>query len=949
MKSYFSSHKIYKLFKAYACAFLFLNHGDLPMNKSLLLLLVFSILLSSCNLPSAQLPTGSPSTQAAEFLAANQASPAVIHLRMVSIVSPANGEIYPFLSTLPVLVSAASGDADIVSQELLVNGETADTQRGGEIDVRLHWLANSPGANSLQVRIQTSDGQTLLSEPVQVNISPDPVGFDIVEPTTGVETITSLAGKYSIPAEKVLAHNPGLSVGIGDPLPAGLMIRLPVTPYIPPEVLAQAAPGVANPSAAPVNAPAFQSPGAPNFDLKVPPTFDEVYYYLSLNGGPWSRVPRLDGEFITPPAGFFNVEDALQGVVSAPSEGSLRAEVDAWGWSGGALVYIGHFEKIFFAEAGREPFAVLPGQLEICDGPSPTCAQGFGQFTGDVISNFGGKYELRWAPPPGATGGLWQVSRWPFDAACSPDPTGVFLAGGLNVAGAQSVFNLAFPAPGQDAYSIPFPQPGGSSASISSVWLPQTYYVRVLPVFGGAVKCTPSNPVTMTVDPRKQEVTVVTPTPLPAAPVPPVLFDVEIVEFKPIHFPKATFEKCVIIAENPFYEQNNNFVDGWMGGPYYVDGNVSMLQYITPGTMLCPQVYVYKEPPFVEKAGQFIKDALNTISEVYSVLKGLVVKLVVKAIPLCYSSEFIDAYKEEIDSVCNAAAEVIVAVAMSYVGLPPSIPNYEQLKDTSKGQITDLAIEQLEEQTGLPCIEICEEFIRERVDELWAAGESLLSNHQPACKDAHVAHLEGFEPLCLPGIIKTAPVPDSILQPAQAQVRITRRADAPDSSLPNSLLFKTSCSLTVSNSAANSSYVGQSIFLQQNHKTGALEYWSGEPLYAQNLFKPENIKVDLNNLAPGESDDFYLALQPNSGTFPPQGGSSFWLPGRLKLNQSYWNDNWLPANWIAYDDWEYYYLGAELTITASAICTTSPNSVQELAPSSSASSDVWVEQISSEK
>jgi len=919
------------------------------MKKILMLLLVFSILLSSCNLPSARPLSGTPSTQAAELLVASQASPAVIHLRMVSIVSPANGETYPFLSTLPVLVSAASGDADIVSQELLVNGEMADTQRGDEIDVRLHWLANSPGTNSLQVRIQTSDGQTLLSETVQVNITPEPVGFDIVEPTTGVETITSVAGKYSIPAEKVLAHNPGLGVGIGDPLPAGLMIRLPVTAYIPPEVLAQAAPGVANPSAAPASASAFSAPGAPNFDLKTPPAFEKVYYYLSLNGSPWSRVPRLPEDFLAPANGFFSLDEALQGVVVAPSEGSLRAEVDAWGWSGGALVYIGRFEKTFIAEAGREPFVVLPGQLEICNGPSPSCTQGFGQFAAQALSNHGGKHELRWSPPPGASAGLWQVSRLPFDAACAVEPVGVFRSGGVNVNAAQTTFNIEFPPPGTDTYSIPLPMPSGGSTSLQSTWFSQPYYVRVLPVFDGAVKCTPSNQATMIVDPNKQDITVVTPTPLPAAPVPPVLFDVEIVEFKPIHFPKATFEKCVIVVENPFYEQNNNFVDGWMGGPYYVNGNVSMLQYITPGTMLCPQVYVYKEPPFIEKAGQFIKDALNTISEVYSVLKGLVVKLVVKAIPYCYSSEFIDAYKEEIDSVCNAAAEVIVAVAMSYVGLPPSIPNYEQLKDTSKGQITDLAIEQLEEQTGLPCIEICEEFIRERVDELWAAGESLLSNHQPACKDAHVAHLEGFEPLCLPGIIKTAPVPDSILQPAQAQVRITRRADAPDSSLPNSLLFKTSCSLAVSNSAANSSYVGQNIFLQQNHKTGALEYWSGEPLYAQNLFKPENIKVDLNNLAPGESDDFYLALQPNSGTFPPQGGSSFWLPGRLTLNQNYWNDNWMPANWIAYDDWEYYYLGAELTVTASAICTTSPNSDQQLAPSSSASSDVWVEQISSEK
>jgi hypothetical protein len=918
------------------------------MKKAVLIFLLVSVVLTSCNLPTARtpgVPTGATELPVQVQFGADAVEIA-LNWQAISIISPANGDAYPFLTALPVLVSTISGEAGIVAQELLVNGEMVQTQRGDEISPAMYWLANLPGRNTLQARAQTADGKTLLSEPVEIHISPEPVGFDILAQTQGGETLAGLAGQYGLDPQTVTGYNPGVVSGLNDPLPAGLLIRLPVASVISPEVLAQAAPGLATPSGTGASSPVgeaspFAPPLAPGFDLNLPPIFDRVYYYLSLNSGPWSRVPRLLDEFITPAQGFFNLDEALQGAVAPPSQGTLRAEIDAWGWSGGALVYIGRFEKIFITEEGREPFAILPGQLEICALSSPNCAQGFSTFGGDTLSNFGGKYELRWSPPPSAQGGVWQVSRFPFDSACSPNPAGMFLSGGVNVGGAQAAFSVDFPAPGQDVYSIPIIQPGVGNVSLSSAWFPQTYYVRVLPVFDGAVKCVPSNAVTLTVDPNQQGVSILTPTPQPAAPAPPVLFDVEIVEFTPIQFPDGKFTHCVVVVENPFYEQQNQIVDGWLAGEIYKN--------IAPGTMLCPQPYVYKEPPFIEKAGQFLTDAINTISKAYEILKQLAIQLVVKAIPYCYASEFIDAYKEEIDSVCNAAAEVIVSAALTYVGLPPSIPNYEQLKDTAKGKITDLAVQQLEEQTGLPCIEICQDFVRERVDEVWSAGESLLTSKPSACIDEKSAHNQGFEPLCLPGNIKTVPEPRGLLLPAQAQVRVTRRTDAPDSTLPNSLLFKTTCDLTISNSAVNNAYAGQSIFIGQNHKTGGLEYWQGETLYAQNLFSPEKLTIQFSNLPPGNSKDFHLALQPRQGTFPPNGSSTLWLPGRLKLYQNYWNDNWAPANWLAHDDWHYYYLGAELTVTATASCTTRPNSLQELQPSTSADSDVWVEQIPAEK
>ncbi|GAB4495743.1 MAG: hypothetical protein Fur0016_33460 [Anaerolineales bacterium] len=918
--------------------------------KRLLAFVLVSVLLSACNLPR---PTsGMPSPPAVQTSPARQPSTSApkFALRAVTILSPVRGETYPFFASLPVFISAASGEAEIVRQELFVNGALVTAQEGGAIEPVLHWLANVPGRNTLQARILTSDGQTLVSEPVEVNIDPQPVGFDILKETRGGETLAGLAGAFGLNPQQVAIYNPGIAAGPDEPLPAGLVLRLPVDPYLPPEVLAQFAPGATSlPGNSPSAPSAFGAPPAPLFNATLPPTFDRVYYYLSLDGGPWSRVPRLTEQFLTPAHGFFNLDDALKGVVAPPAQGTLRAEVEAWGWSGGVLVYIGRFEKVFVAATGREPFVILPGALEICDLPSPNCAQGFGTFSGEVISNAGGKYELRWSPPPGAQGGVWQVSRYPFDSACTPDPAGVFRSGEVNAGTVQTVFSVDFPAPGQDAYSIPIVQPGVGNVSLSSAWFPQTYYVRVLPMLAGAVQCVPSNPVAMTVDPQKKGVTILTPTPQPAAPNPPVMFDVEIIHFEPIDFPDGRFSHCSVIVENPFYEQKSAIVDGWLSGSYYVDGQVTMLQNIPPGTVLCPKPYKYEEPPFIEQARQFLVAALNNLSKAYEILKQLTVKLVVKAMPYCYASEFVEAYKDEIDSVCNAAAEVIVQAAMTYVGLPPSIPNYEQLKQTAKGQLTDLAVQQLEEQTGLPCIEICQDFVRERVDELWAAGETLLSSKQPGCVGAQEAHNQGFEPLCLPGNVKTQPDPRGILIPAQVQVKVTRRADAPDSSLPNSLLFKTTCDLTLSTSAVNNAWVGQSIFLGTRFETGKMEYWQGTTLNAYDLFKPERLPITLSSLAPGESREFHVTLQPNQGKFPPAGGSSFWLPGRLTLAQEFWQGNGQSVNIIASDDWEYYYLGGELSVNATAACTTRPNSDQPLAPSTSAASDTWVEQISAEK
>ncbi|MEJ5224525.1 MAG: hypothetical protein WHV44_08720, partial [Anaerolineales bacterium] len=219
------------------------------MKKYLLSFLIVTILLSACYLPQPTLQTTATAAAPTPVGDAAPATPLDFTLRAATIISPASGETYPLFTALPVLVSAISGEAEITTQELLVNGQVVETQQGEAIRPLMHWQANTPGRNMLQARIVTSDGQTLVSNLVEVNISSTPVGFDILKQTTGGETLAGLAGQFGLDAQTVADYNPGVVSGLNDPLPAGVLIRLPVAPVIPPGVLAQGAPGLATPSA----------------------------------------------------------------------------------------------------------------------------------------------------------------------------------------------------------------------------------------------------------------------------------------------------------------------------------------------------------------------------------------------------------------------------------------------------------------------------------------------------------------------------------------------------------------------------------------------------------------------------------------------------------------------------------------------------------------------------
>jgi hypothetical protein len=79
--------------------------------------------------------------------------------------------------------------------------------------------------------------------------------------------------------------------------------------------------------------------------LTTTKSVDKVYCYLSVNGGPWERIPPGMDTFIYPSAAGFDLSDYLDNLISPPPAGGVTLELECWGWSGNTLVYLGYLKK----------------------------------------------------------------------------------------------------------------------------------------------------------------------------------------------------------------------------------------------------------------------------------------------------------------------------------------------------------------------------------------------------------------------------------------------------------------------------------------------------------------------------------------------------------------------------------------------------------------------------
>ncbi len=354
---------------------------------------------------------------------------------------------------------------------------------------------------------------------------------------------------------------------------------------------------------------------------------------------------------------------------------------------------------------------------------------------------------------PHAGGFLWQVATAPFPAFGKGAP-GDFqpphLVASGEFAGAAHDVPVDFHQlanPGTKPVRLHLPPPG-------------IFYVRIVPIVAPGVKVfagTPSNVVKVFYGKKPPAQP---PLKLPST-SPPNLFDVKVVSFTPPDFANPNRWGCVVVTG-------------------YEPGTSSMIKGLYPLGEHCPPDYkgqghdINSLGDLVDAAGSGLTDLWGWVSDTYSGLKKIAVDIAMNYTPFglqCKAAAEAIGGKDAA-GYCRAAAEIGVNAGMAALGLPPSIPDYNQLIDKGVDAAVDLAADQITEQTGIPCVGPCQDALHKGLS---AAADNLKkSNDTPGCVGAEEAHQNGREPLCLPSGVHAKPAPGAVDQPPMAMIAVTR-------------------------------------------------------------------------------------------------------------------------------------------------------------------------------
>jgi LysM repeat protein len=610
--------------------------------------------------------------------------------------------------------------------------------------------------------------------------------------------------------------------------------------------------------------------------LILPQEVNAAYLYLSRDGNTWQRVPGDVESFLVPSGNAIEVESALASSgASGGSSGNLT--VEAWGWQGGTLVYLGTARQI-------APQS-YPTELLVC-GQAQGCREGVG-WTTELPLDWDGDLNRQFfwcTDAQGVNQAVWQISETPFppgpvllDTAFTQEETVAHNGGFFWVDfsefrdGGSSMTNPATAPPAPTSS----PSPGAGFPFLtfnvypSGIFLiPGTYYVRLIPMAGNQAVAQPSNVVKIHVGPPQE---------------PPDVtlyqfesyYDVRILEFRPIHW--AEPGACAYILENECTIPGS----GW-GEPIVLPA----------GTQVCPKSESDRgqgEPHWYESLWDFIKSGLSWVSNLYEDIKQDVVDAVGGVV--CGG-----------DETCKDVLMAGLNAGLAAMGIPPSIPNLDELM--AQG-ITYVAAEVAAEMTGTEYLDdlykeaadlgIPEDkakaFVRDRVQDLVQAGLEA----QAAANPNPVA---GLPPECR---VKGNPRGQNL--PATLQVEVTRSAERGAGATEEEITRDFPHLLTIS------------FWVQDNaHPVGdviTLNPWEGhglpitEPLSGA-LFKTIVIRVPA--LAPGESIVIPFTPEP----------ADYWAPGHQEAlhGWSYTECDDYGCRSLTWNDWWKLYYRGELTITA---------------------------------
>ena len=382
------------------------------------------------------------------------------------------------------------------------------------------------------------------------------------------------------------------------------------------------------------------------------------------------------------------------------------------------------------------------------------------------------KQALLWRHiPPGAVFGKYEISLSPFTGSNEIIQSGIIETGGKD--SVLFTINYTEPAVGRGAGSKPVlkpvtNRPASMQSGVQKKLIPlfatqedvpfnRKFYIRITALNGN--KNTTGN--------YSNEVWLIQTRPYfikPKNQAPQITiyddYTITSVKYVPVHFPEPSFYGCTVVTG---YDENKFEAYNKLLGKDFAQ---QFKQAYPVGKTICPH-YDTEGKPWYKKAFNgvtgFVGKAINGASEFYNDTKNYV------------KNKFADAFcsdnvvknlaagsagsgaNQTPNGLCKKVAGYAFDGAMVAAGIPPSLPNTDDLTKMAEGQLVDLACDKMEKESGIP---VPDELREEMRKEFHQQVQSSSSSRMVDC-----------------GFIRVKPHPQGFFQTAWLEIEVTRTSN----------------------------------------------------------------------------------------------------------------------------------------------------------------------------
>lgn len=376
-----------------------------------------------------------------------------------------------------------------------------------------------------------------------------------------------------------------------------------------------------------------------------------------------------------------------------------------------------------------------------------------------------------------------------------------------------------------------------------------TYYLRVVPTRNGQVAGKASNEIKVVLSEPSEDVVLYSPA---------KIYEVKIKDFQPIRGPQPGICTGAVILDTDWIRPKPG-------------GGVEVLKV---GERVCPATFQgVGEEAWYESLWNTVKSGVDWVSEAYNSLKSAVVDGLASV--ACGG-----------DETCRMAISAGLDIGLAAMGVPPSLPNFDELVD---GGFDYLASE-IASQAGCPDA-VCKQAIKDNLKKVLDENK----NTNPGCKGAEEAHRMGIEPLCLPDNVKSHLDPLATYRNSSVVLEVERNY------LDGGGLAGIPYKLYFNNIGYNAGPVGSSIV---NIEPYGESVQITEPLQGQ-MFQSKMIVIP--DMEKGETVEIPIVFTPEE----------YWVPGHKEAMHG-WSTVVFKDGWpqYQYDDWWKLYYGGTLIMGA---------------------------------